>query len=232
MNELSAFSAFGAGLISFLSPCVLPVYPAFLSYITGISIHQNDNKKLLFNKRAFLHTLFFILGFSMIYLALGFTTSYFAKIFQIYQNELRVIGAILIIFFGMILAGIFQPKMLLQNKRFEFKNRPSGYFGSFLIGLAFSAGWTPCMGPTLGYFITLSATEPSFGLLYMVCYIIGFAIPFIILSFFIDWIKAFRKLSAKLMIISGWILIVMGFVLLLDWMNKITTFISKLIPFY
>ncbi len=230
MSDVSILTAFGAGVLSFLSPCVLPVYPAFLSYITGVSISELKEEKGLLQRRALFHTICFLIGFSVIYLALGFTSSFLGQFFLQYKDTIRMVGAILMIVFGMLISGVIQPKMLMQNHRFEFQNRPSGYLGSVLIGLAFSAGWTPCMGPTLGYVMTLAATNPGSGMFYMICYILGFAIPFIVLSFFIgrmNWLKRHANMVSK---VGGLLMILMGFVLLLDWLPALTSFFSRFIP--
>ncbi len=230
MTDISILTAFGAGVFSFMSPCVLPVYPAFLSYVTGVSVSELKEDKGILQKRAFLHTICFLVGFSIIYIALGFTSSFLGQFFLQYKESIRMIGAILMILFGMIVSGMIQPKMLMQNRRFEFQNRPSGYAGSVLIGLAFSAGWTPCMGPTLGYVMTLAATNPGSGMFYMICYILGFAIPFIVLSFFIGRMNWLQKNAAKVAKIGGWMMILMGFILLLDWLPALTGFFAKFVP--
>ena len=228
MEDLSIFLAFGAGLLSFISPCCLPLYPAFLSYITGMSVGDIKSEQVMLQRRSLLHTIFFLLGFSLVFLAIGFSTSLFGYIFQEYQDLIRQIGSILIILFGLIIIGVFQPEMLMKNKRVEFKNRPYGYFGSFLIGLAFSAGWTPCTGPILGAVISLGMSNPTSALSYMVAYILGFAIPFLILSFFIGKLGWIKKHSPIIMKVGGYLMIVMGIILFFDWMTKIISVFSNL----
>lgn len=149
MSDLNYFLAFGAGFLSFISPCCLPLYPAFLSYITGVSIDEVKSEKVMLRRRSLLHTLFFLIGFSLIFIAIGFGTSFVGKFFIEYQDAIRQIGAILIIFFGFMILGVFQPSFLMGEKRLQFKNRPAGFFGSILIGMGFAAGWTPCTGPIL-----------------------------------------------------------------------------------
>lgn len=228
MNEINIFLAFGAGFLSFISPCCLPLYPAFLSYITGMSVGELKSENAMLQKRSMLHTLFFLLGFSLIFIALGFGTSYFGSFFSDYKELIRQIGAILIILFGLFIVGVFQPKSLMKDSRFEFKNRPGGYIGSVLIGLAFAAGWTPCAGPLLGTVITLGATNPSAAMSYMLAYILGFAIPFFVLSFFVGkltWIKTYSNYIVK---IGGYLMIVMGIILFFNWMRKIIAVLTTL----
>src|SRR5690554_6548202 len=120
---------------------------------------------------------------------LGFGTSFVGRIFSEYQDLIRQIGAIFIIFFGLVVLGILKPSFLLKDRNIEFKNRPGGYIGSIFIGMAFAAGWTPCMGPILMSVITLGSTNPDSAMLYMVLYSLGFSIPLLILSFFIGLLQ-------------------------------------------
>ncbi|KKB34693.1 cytochrome c biogenesis CcdA family protein [Bacillus thermotolerans] len=229
MGDINLFLAFGAGLLSFISPCCLPLYPAFLSYITGMSVDELKNENAMLQRRSILHTLFFLLGFSIIFIALGFTSSFIGRILFQYQDLIRQIGAIFIVFFGLIVTGILQPKFMMTDRRLEFKNRPGGYLGSILIGLAFAAGWTPCTGPILMSVFALAASNPGSGLFYMIAYTLGFAVPFFILSFFISRMKWIRTHSGVIMKVGGYIMIVMGIMLFFDWMTKI---IIYLMPFF
>lgn len=228
MNDLNFFLAFGAGFLSFISPCCLPLYPAFLSYITGMSVSELKNENKMLQRRSLLHTLFFLLGFSLIFISLGFASSFIGNILSQYQDLIRQIGAIFIVFFGLVVTGILQPKFMMTERRMEFKNRPGGYVGSLLIGLAFAAGWTPCTGPILLSVFALAASNPGSGLLYMIAYTLGFSIPFFILSFFIGRMKWIRTHSRLIMKVGGYIMIVMGIVLFFDWMTKIIIFLSPL----
>ncbi|KAB7708191.1 cytochrome c biogenesis protein CcdA [Bacillus aerolatus] len=229
MNDINLFLAFGAGFLSFISPCCLPLYPAFLSYITGMSVNELKNENKMLQRRSMLHTLFFLLGFSIIFISLGFASSFIGSLLFQYQDLIRQIGAIFIVFFGLVVTGILQPKFMMTDKRMEFKSRPSGYVGSTLIGLAFAAGWTPCTGPILLSVFALAASNPGSGLFYMIAYTLGFAIPFFILSFFISRMKWIRTHSGIIMKVGGYIMIVMGIVLFFDWMTKIIIFLS---PFF
>lgn len=228
MTDVNVFLALGAGFLSFISPCCLPLYPAFLSYITGMSVGELKNDHAMLQKRSLLHTLFFLIGFSIIFIALGFGTTFIGKFFSQYQDLIRQLGAIFMVLFGLMIVGILSPEFLMKDRKFEFKNRPSGYLGSILIGIAFAAGWTPCTGPILMSVIGLAATNPSSGLLYMIAYVLGFAIPFFILSFFIGKMKWIRKHNVLIMKIGGWIMIVMGVILFFDWMTKIIIILTPL----
>ncbi|MDC2864503.1 MULTISPECIES: cytochrome c biogenesis CcdA family protein [unclassified Bacillus (in: firmicutes)] len=228
MQDINIFLAFGAGFLSFISPCCLPLYPAFLSYITGMSISDLKEENAMLRKRSMLHTAFFLIGFSIIFIAIGFGTSFLGKFFVDYQNLIRQLGAIFIVAFGLVITGVFKPTFLMQNRKITFKSRPSGYLGSTLIGVAFAAGWTPCTGPILVSVIALAATNPQSAMLYMIAYILGFAIPFFILSFFITKMTWIKKHSAAFVTIGGYIMIAMGVLLYFNGLTKITIFFSDL----
>jgi cytochrome c-type biogenesis protein len=228
MTDVNVLLALAAGFLSFISPCCLPLYPAFLSYITGMSVGEIKSENAMLQKRSMLHTLFFLVGFSIIFIALGFATSFLGQFFSQYNDLIRQLGAIFIVIFGLMVIGIFQPKWLMSDRRIEFKNRPAGYFGSVLIGMAFAAGWTPCTGPILASVIMLAGSNPGSGMMYMIAYIIGFAVPFFILSFFVGKMQWIRKNNVKIMKVGGYIMIVMGIVLFFDWMTRIIAFLSPL----
>ncbi|MEK4083589.1 cytochrome c biogenesis CcdA family protein [Psychrobacillus sp. FSL K6-1415] len=228
-EQLSLLLAFGAGLLSFISPCSLPLYPAFLSYVTGVSLNELKEEKGILNKKALVHTLLFLLGFSAIFMALGFSTSFIGTIFLEYQDLLRQIGAIIIVFFGLVVLGIFKFDLLMSEKRVQFKKRPKGHIGSVLIGMGFAAGWTPCTGPILAGVIALGVSDPGRGMLYMLFYVLGFSIPFLIMSMFIGKMKFLQNRSGLFMKIGGSLMIVMGILLYFDMMTKIIAFLT---PFF
>lgn len=221
--DINILLAFGAGFLSFISPCTLPLYPVFLSYITGMSYQEIKNEKAMLQKRAVLHTLFFLLGFSIIFIAIGYGTSLVNDFFFTYQDVIRQVGALLIIVFGLIIVGIIKIDFLNKEKKFQFKNRPSGYFGSIIIGLAFAAGWTPCTGPILASIILLASTNASMGFWYMIAYYLGFAIPFFVLSFFVTKLGWIKKHSVLIVKIGGFIMIGVGILLFFDGMNLLIT---------
>jgi cytochrome c-type biogenesis protein len=228
MTDVNVFIALGAGFLSFISPCCLPLYPAFLSYITGMSVGEIKTENAMLQKRSLLHTIFFLLGFSIIFVAIGFTTSFIGQFFAEYKDLIRQIGAIFIVFFGLVIVGILKPEALMKDRRLEFKNRPSGYIGSAFIGMAFAAGWTPCTGPILMSVIALATSNPSSGMLYMIAYTLGFAIPFLVMSFFIGKLQWIKKHNVAIMKVGGYLMIVMGIILFFDWMTKITSFLTSI----
>ncbi|WP_407270620.1 cytochrome c biogenesis protein CcdA [Radiobacillus sp. PE A8.2] len=227
MEDVNLILAFAAGLLSFISPCCLPLYPAFLSYITGMSVDELQNGKGLLRKRALLHTTFFLIGFSVIFIALGFSTSLLGQFFVSYGDLIRQLGAILIVLLGLVILGVFKPSFMMKEKRMTFKDRPSGYFGSSVIGFAFAAGWTPCTGPILAGVIALGVSNPDQALIYMIAYVLGFSIPFFLMSFFIGKMKWIKKKNRLIMKIGGVTMIVMGVFLFFDWMTKLTSFLAS-----
>lgn len=232
MSDISILLAFGAGFLSFISPCVLPLFPAFLSYITGMSVSEitEDNNRL--NRNSILHTVFFLIGFSSIFIMIGFSANLISDYLMRYQDIIREIGSILIIFFGLVIVGILNFQFLMKNRKITFKNRPSGFFGSFLIGITFSMGWTPCIGPILTIVFSLTATNPGYSMILMIAYILGFAIPFIVLAIFIGKVKWIKKHSLMITKIGGYIMILVGIALFFDWLTALTSYLAELTGFY
>ncbi|MQR96415.1 cytochrome c biogenesis CcdA family protein [Fictibacillus phosphorivorans] len=227
MTDLNILLAFGAGLLSFISPCCLPLYPAFLSYITGISVKELKEENAMLRKTALLHTTFFLIGFSIIFLFLGLSTTMIGDLFVQYQTLLRQIGAIVIIFFGLVVMGFITPTFLMKDKKVRFQSRPTGYLGSVLIGIGFAAGWTPCMGPILAGVIALGVSNPAASMTYMVAYVLGFAVPFFVLSFFLDKLKVIKKFNRQFMVVGGTLMVVMGILLYFDWLTQLTSFLTN-----
>lgn len=232
VEDVGLFLAFGAGFLSFISPCVLPLFPAFLSYITGMSVSELSNENKMLTKNSLLHTIMFLLGFSSVFIMIGFTTTFISDFFTMYQNIIRQVGAIIIIFFGFVIVGIFNFEFLMKDRSIKFKNRPSGFIGSFLVGLTFSMGWTPCTGPILAFVISLAATQPEKGMLLMISYVLGFSIPFLVLSFFVGKLTWIKRNSVKLVKIGGYIMIIFGVALFFDWMTKLTSVLAEWTGFY
>lgn len=227
--NVSLWIAFGSGILSFLSPCVLPLYPSYLSYITGISVDRlkNDFNKSEIRNRALLHTLFFVIGFSLIFFVMGFTASFLGDLFYQFNEGIRKIGAVIIIFMGLFVGGWIKWNWLMKERRLELKNKPAGYLGSTLIGISFAAGWTPCVGPILAAILSLAASEPSRATLLLTSYSLGFAIPFFIMAFFLGSTRWILRYSDKIMKIGGIILIIIGVLLFTDQLSKITAYLTR-----
>ncbi len=226
--DLTLWLVFGAGFLSFISPCCLPLYPSFLSYITGVSVKGLKEGRGLFQKQALIHTIFFILGFSIIFFALGLSASFVGNLFSGNQDLIRKLGGIMIAVMGLIMLGIWTPKLLMKEARFEFKNKPAGYLGSVLVGITYAAGWTPCVGPILGAVLALGVSNPNQAMLYTAAYTLGFAIPFFMMAFFIGKIKWMLTYSSLIMKIGGALMILTGILLYTDQMTKITVYLIKI----
>lgn len=158
--------AFLAGVLSFLSPCCLPLYPSYISYLTGISYEklQGERDKFQIRRTVLVHSIFFVIGFSIIFVALGFGAGTIGKIFNQYKDLIRQIGGIIIIVMGLFLTGIIKWESLLKERKWHLRNKPAGYLGSVLVGISFSAGWTPCIGPILASVLAMAATNPTNGI--------------------------------------------------------------------
>ena len=227
--DINLWLAFSAGLLSFISPCTLPLYPAYLSYITGISVSDlqaGQGSKL--RLRVILHTLFFLLGISTIYFALGLSASFVGQLFISYNRLIQQISGILIVVMGLFLVGFFKLEWFMREKRFQFSKKPVGYLGSTLIGMGFAAGWTPCIGPILTMILSLIAINPSHGMTYMTTYILGFSVPFFLLSFFIGSTRWIVGYSSFLMKIGGLVMVIMGVLLYTDQIDKIAIYLLRL----
>ncbi|WP_342537630.1 cytochrome c biogenesis protein CcdA [Sporosarcina sp. FSL K6-1540] len=232
MADISILLAFGAGALTFISPCVFPLYPTFLSYITGMSVAEIQLGELKGQHKAILHTIFFLCGFSIIYLVFGFGTVGSATLLETwyfqYGDVIRQIGAILMVLFGLITIGLLQPKFLMKEHKLHIQNKPAGYLGSVVIGFAFAVGWTPCMGPILAATLALVGANPSQGLWYMAAYVLGFSIPFLLMAFFITKFTWIKKYSGPVMKIGGGIMIGMGIILFFDKLTIINSLVQPM----
>ncbi|MBD1371293.1 cytochrome c biogenesis protein CcdA [Hazenella sp. IB182357] len=233
MDELSLWVAFAAGVLSFISPCCLPLYPSYLSYITGVSVAQltDQDRSQALKRNLLIHTIFFMIGFSIIFYSLAFALSFVGDFFKTYQDLIRMLGAILIFAMGLVMLGVFQPKFMMKERRLNIKTKGVGYLSSTLVGVIFSAGWTPCMGPIVILIVGLAATNPEMAFIYMTAYILGFAIPFIVMAFFIGRTKWILRYSNTIMKIGGGIMLILALLLYFDQMTAIIVWMQKVTGF-
>ena len=229
---IKSFLAFGAGFISFLSPCVLPLIPGYISYISGESLGDIVEQQ----KKVILKTVLFSLGFSLVFISFGATASLIGNILLENSNTLRIIAGIIIIIFSLQLIGILNLNFLNQEKRFQTKNYSNNLFFPVLVGAAFGFGWTPCIGPVLGSILTLAAVESSIGkgILLLSFYSLGLAIPFILsgygISKFLAFSKNFRKNIKIVSVTGGVILLITGILILTNKLQSLGYFILEAIP--
>ena len=203
--------AFLAGVISFLSPCVLPIVPPYLAYMSGISLSEGtDNNKVV---SIFLPAVFFVLGLSTVFLILGFTASALGTVFLSYQDTLITISGILVMGFGLHFLGILRIGFLEREARFEASSQNGSAFGAYVLGLAFAFGWTPCIGPQLASILTLAASEGSVarGTTLLGVYALGLGMPFLLVALFLSrlsailtWLKRHMQIIERLMGLLLW----------------------------
>jgi cytochrome c-type biogenesis protein len=242
-TDLTFWIAFSAGALSFSSPCVLPLLPSYVTYITGLSFGQLQEEHLGTKARLTVlsHTLVFVLGFSAVFVSLGALAGLASQTFQLYFREglgwLQKGGGVLIFLFGIHLTGLFHFGVLLGEKRVKIPNKPKGFIGTFLVGVVFAAGWTPCVGPILGAILALAAgTSDSVGqgVFLLSVYSAGLGIPFLVCAMlfhgFISAFKSFRKHIRLVEIITGIMLMVVGAMLFLDFYGKLTGYLYRWLP--
>lgn len=220
--------AFMAGLLSFISPCCLPLYPSYISYISGITFSGNERHILAHRVKALTHTLFFVLGFSIIFLALGLSATVLGQLFATHRTLIRTIGGGIVILMGLSLSGLLTPKWLMMEKKWDYRKMREGYGGSVLVGISFAAGWTPCIGPILASVLVMSANQPSLGLALILAYIAGFSIPFFVLAFTLSSVRKLVPYGAMLSKISGYFMIGLGILLITNLMTTITVGLIRL----
>ena len=225
--------AFGAGFISFLTPCVLSIIPGYICYITGKNLSEIDQDKRI----VLIKTILFSLGFSLVFIILGATASAVGNILLFLSNELRIAAGIVIILFSLQMLGIFNFNFLNQDKRIETKGYKDNYAFPFIVGAAFAFGWTPCIGPVLGSILALSATEASIskGILLLSFYSLGLAIPFILsgyyMSKFLTTRKGFSKYYGGVTKTGGAILFITGILIATNQIQVISYYILTIFPF-
>jgi cytochrome c-type biogenesis protein len=233
-QEISGFIAFSAGLLSFISPCVLPLVPSYVTYITGVSFKELTDAKSRSRLRwaTVSHSLLFIIGFSTIFILMGASASYLGQILARYQYWMMKGGGILIIILGIHFTGIINLPFLQMERRFELRSKPLGYVGSFLVGIVFAAGWTPCIGPILSTILIYASTSQSFtkGLLLLAFYSLGLGVPFFLSSLaFNSFLSAFERIKRYMRVItlvSGLFMIAIGILFLTDTFREINAYLN------
>lgn len=238
-ENISLFVALGGGLLSFLSPCVLPLLPSYLSFITGMSIQDLQTPSLdsKVRGRIFLNSLLFVLGFSAVFVLLGFSFSVVGRFFAVHQTLIQKAAGVLIILVGLYILGVLKiPAFTRTKEAFVLKNRPGGHLGSVLVGIAFGTTWTPCIGPILGAILALAGASAGLnqGTALLLTYSLGLAIPFLATSlaigFFLTMFKKHRKILHLLYISGGIVLIIVGLLIVTGFYNILNSFFIQLIP--
>jgi cytochrome c-type biogenesis protein len=233
-HEISTLIAFSAGFLSFVSPCVLPLIPSYITYITGVSFKELTDASARGKLRwaTIFHSLLFIAGFSVVFMLMGASASYLGQLFTRYQYWIMRGGGVLIIILGIHFIGIINLPFLQMERRFELRKKPLGYLGSFLVGIIFAAGWTPCIGPILSTILIYASTSQDFGtgVLLLAIYSVGLGVPFFLSSLaFNSFLSAFERIKRGMRvvtIVSGCFLVAIGILLVTDTFREINTYLN------
>ena len=242
-TDVTFWIAFTAGILSFASPCVLPLIPSYITYITGLSFGQlkEAHPSAKVRLTVLLHSLVFIAGFSVVFISLGAIAGVASSTFQTHLREglgwVQKIGGILIFLFGVHLSGLFHFGVLLGEKRVQIHTKPSGFVGTFLVGLAFAAGWTPCIGPILGAILALAAGTTGNlgrGVALLAVYSAGLGLPFLLSGLlfhsFLNFFNRFRKHIRLMEIFTGVLLMVAGAMLFFDMIGRLSGYLYRWLP--
>ncbi len=235
MNEsVSVAIAFSAGVLSFLSPCVLPLVPSYLSFVTGMSLE--DLQTGVDRRATVVHSLLFVSGFTAIFLILGASASFLGQFLRAYEVWVARLGGVVIILLGLHLMGVFRITPLVRERRFHVHDKPAGYLGTLGVGAAFGAGWTPCIGPVLGAILTFAASQDHFwsGVTLLFVYSLGLAIPFLVsalaLELFLEAFSRFRRFLPTVQFLSGLLLVGLGILLVTGTFTMLSTYLIRFTP--
>ncbi len=237
--EVSYIAALTAGILSFLSPCVLPLVPPYLCFIAGTSLEQltdGDDLDPTVGRRIFVSSLFFVLGFSTVFVLLGATASFLGQLISTHLSLLSKIAGVIIIILGLNFLGVFKIGFFYREAKFEGPTKPMGYVGAYIVGLAFAFGWTPCVGPVLAAVLFYAAQETSTwkGVSLLATYSIGLGIPFLIAALagkpFLKFMQKFRRHLGLIEKLIGGLLVLTGILFVTDSMNEIGFWLLETFP--
>jgi cytochrome c-type biogenesis protein len=238
VNQVSLVAAFLAGVVSFVSPCVLPLVPSYITFITGLSFDEltATDAGPRVRRLTVVHSLGFILGFSLVFIALGATATAAGQFLRTYQDTLRIVGGVFIMFFGVYLTGILPIPALSRERKVHLSGKPLGILGSVLVGITFAAGWTPCIGPILASILLYASTAKTVGtgILLLSVYSLGLGVPFLIASLgmnsFLAASSRLRRSLRTIEVVSGVILVVFGLSLVTNVFSHFVAFLARFIP--
>ena len=238
MTDVNVFVAFAAGIFSFLSPCVLPLIPSYLSFVSGVSLDEmrSDQARARTRLRVVLNSLAFIIGFSIVFVSFGASASFLGGLLMGYRNAIRIVGGILVFLVGLYLVGAFKIAALEQYLQFNLKDKPAGYLGSVLVGITFAVAWTPCVGPILGATLALASTEGEVGrgIFLLTGYAAGLALPFFLsalaINSFLQFAQKLRRYIQAIHVIGGVLLIIVGILLITDYMTFLNVYVLRFTP--
>lgn len=238
MLEIGLLSAFIAGLLAFISPCILPLVPVYISLMSNRAIYRSDDIKISERLYLFLNSILFVLGFSIVFIILGSTATIIGQALQNYSSIIIRIGGVILIIFGLQYTGLFKIRFLNIEKRFSAPSSlKTGYLGSFIIGVIFSFGWVPCVGMILSGILLMASQLDTLlqGIILLAVFSLGLGLPFIFASIFISFFSKFlKKINRHLniiSIISGIFLVALGVIFVTDSMSTVIGFLSRYLPF-
>ena len=224
--------SFAAGLLSFLSPCVLPLIPSYVTFVTGLSLEDVSRARRI----ALIHSLLFVTGFTLIFLALGATATTVGRLMGYNREWVGRIGGVVVIVLGLYLMGLLNFSWLMRERRLHVAEKPLGYLGTLFVGMAFAAGWTPCIGPILGAVLTYTASTADLnrGLVLLLAYSLGLAVPFVLAALMIErFMQVFQRFRGFMLWtsrIAGALLIVVGIMMLTDTMRLLSQWLQPFTP--
>ena len=232
-SSIGVALAFGAGLLSFLSPCVLPLIPSYVTFITGLGLDDLPNAR----RTALLHGVLFVLGFTLVFVSLGATATALGGLLGANRRWISQVGGVIIILFGLYLLGVLNFGFLARERRLQLADKPVGYFGTVFVGFAFGAGWTPCIGPILGsilVYTTSTGAEMSRGLVLLTAYSLGLAVPFLLSAVLVErFLVVFRRMRRAMAWISrvaGVVMVGIGILMLTNYMTLLSSYLQRLTP--
>ncbi|MBI4811403.1 MAG: cytochrome c biogenesis protein CcdA [Ignavibacteriales bacterium] len=239
MENVTIVTAFIFGVLSFISPCVLPIVPGYLSFISGVSFEemQNTDNRTQIRKRILLNALLFVLGFSIVFIALGASATAIGQFLHQQINIISKIAGVIIIIFGLHMIGVFKIPFLNYEKRFHTEGKKLSLFGAFIVGLAFAFGWTPCIGPILAAILAIASQQETVmqGVILLSFYSLGLGIPFLLtglsLTIFFNVFNKFKRHLHKVEVVGGILLVIVGVLIMTNYLTVLSGYFAKWFPF-
>lgn len=236
-QSVGVLVAFSAGLFSFLSPCVLPLFPSYISFITGMSVSDlTADLTTAARRRVLLHSVAFVLGFSLVFIALGASFSAAGQFLLDYRDAIRRVGGILIVIFGLYIAGVLKFALFGRTAQWQIREKPAGYLGSLAVGITFAIGWTPCVGPILGAILSLAGTAETVqrGVWLLVAYSAGLGVPFLLsavaLGAFLRFFRRYRPFIPVMERAAGVLLVIVGVLVFTNYYVVLNAWAISLTP--
>lgn len=236
--DLSGLIAFGSGILSFFSPCVLPLVPSYLVFISGITVtNYNEVFPLKYRKNVLIHSVAFVLGFSFVFISMGLSSSFIGNLLSSYQDYIVKAGGFVLVIMGLFYLNIIRIPVFNREKVIQLKEKPIGIAGSFVVGITFSLGWTPCIGPVLSSILVIASTSENVfkGVYLLGLYALGMAIPFLISSLLcnklIEFLRRYGYMVKYSMKILGGMLIIVGLLLITSYFGKLSLILGQVLTF-